>query len=597
MSPSRVPFSVPRSPGGRRRFLSENFAFRRQEKVFRCTGERGTSTSELFESPVRTPLGLDKTTQWDSNDSKSSGSSFLSGTDTSVRSTQTPCGKKGLVNFKSQTLDPIVTDVGIQAFHQEPFANMLSPEEVCDLVQVERFIGLGMKNSPKATFVEHSISSKRTLSDGIVYQVIIVKELYEKEQGKVNSCDCSEKVTVEMATNTEDANDEIIVIEDDSEGEELQIVKVKETKVKKEKEDQEEINLFKEKPWVNLRNKIVGKQKNQVPEPVGDTRTPYQKRTESPAEPNPCLFELNEHIQQAMLEIDAFLANKPKETQAFLPLTLNKKVSDQYNTTVKPNFDLDPELATQLEGLLSGVAFSGLGKKGAPFSSSDLGRLGQVSFNLLEIISFLMAAIAIMDEGLAEVEQHCKGKALSILKEHQPFLGSMDKACRHLVKDTLALMSTFMVRQRNILGSTFAVGIPNTYRNRILKAPLSHFDVTPKQIILSIKSECETFMHSRAFSTAVARLGNIPTFRGPKKSNKKRSQASQRGNRGQVAHFYGPSSARGGSRGSFRGVKRSGFNKNFRGFERRDRALKGLVAPRGAGNSSTGTSNAGSSQQ
>ena len=501
------------------------------------------------------------------------------------------------MNFKSQTLDPVVTDVGIQAFHKEPFANMLSSEEVCDLVQVERFIGLGMKNFPKAAFIDHSISSKRALSDGIVYQVVIIKELYEKEQVTVNSCGCADKVTAEIATNTEYGNDEVIVIEDDSEGEELEIVKVKEAKVKKEKEDQEEINLFKEKPWLNLRKKIVSKQKNQVPEPVEDTRTPYQKRTESPAEPGPCLFELNEHIQQAMLEIDSFLTNKPKETQAFLPLTLNKKVSDQYNTTVKPNFDLDPELATQLEGLLSGVAFSGLGKKAAPFSSVELGRLGQTTFNLLEIISFLMAAIAIMDEGFSEVEENCKGKALSILKEHQPFLGSMDKACRHLVRETLALMTTIMVRQRNILGSTFAVGIPNTYRNRILKAPLSHFDVTPKQIIAEVKSQCETFMQSRAFSTAVARLGNVPTFRGPKKSGKKRTQASQRGNRGQQSNFYGPSSARGGSRGAFRGVKRAGFNKNFRAFERRDRALRGLEAPRGASNASSGTSNAGNSQQ
>ena len=379
--------------------------------------------------------------------------------------------------------------------------------------------------------------------------------------------------------------------------EDLEIVKVKEAKVKREKEDQEEINMFTEKPWVNLRNKIVSKQVNQVPEPVEDTRTPYQRRTESPAEPGLCLFELNEHIRKAMTEIDTFLANKPKETQAFLPLTLNKKVSDQYNTSLKPNFDLDPELATQLEGLLSGVAFSGLGKKAASFSAVDLGRMGQVTFNLIEIISFLMAAIAILDEGFSEAEENCKGKALSILKEHQPFLGSMDKACRHLVRETLALMATIMVRQRNILGSTFAVGVPNTYRNKILKAPLSHFDVAPKQVIAEVRSQFETFMQTRAFASAVARLGNVPTFRGPKKSGKKRTQAANRGNRGQQSNFYGPSSSRGGSRGAFRGVKRASFNKNFRAFERRDRALRGLEAPRGASNSSSGTSNAGNSRQ
>ena len=79
---------------------------------------------------------MDKSTQWDSNDSKSSGSSFLSGTDTTSRSTQTPCGKKGLVNIKSQTLDPIMSDFGVQAFHKEPFAGLLSTEEVCDLARL-----------------------------------------------------------------------------------------------------------------------------------------------------------------------------------------------------------------------------------------------------------------------------------------------------------------------------------------------------------------------------------------------------------------------------------------------------------------------------
>ena len=154
-----------------------------------------------------------------------------------------------------------------------------------------------------------------------------------------------------------------------------------------------------------------------------------------------------------------------------------------------------------------------------------------------------------------------------------------------------------MVKQRSILGSTFSAGLPNSFRNKVLKSPLSHFDVTPKQIITDVKNQCETFMQSRAFSTAVARLGNIPTFRGPKKSSKKRTQASHRGNRGQLSNFYGPSSARGGSRGAFRGVKRAGFNKNFRAFERRDRALRGLEAPRGASNASSGTSNAGNSRQ
>ena len=234
---------------------------------------------------------------------------------------------------------------------------------------------------------------------------------------------------------------------------------------------------------------MVSMQRNQTPIEVPDDRTPYQRRTESPAEPSLCLLEINDHIRRAMEEIDEFLRNKPRDTQAFLPLALGKRISEQYSSFLKPNFDLDPELATRLEGLLSGVAFSGLSKKSASVSTGELGKLGQTSFNIVEMTSFLMSAIAIMDEGLSKVEGKCKGSALSILQEHKPFLGSMDKACRHLVKEALALMATFMVKQRSILGSSFAAGVPNTFRNKILRSPLAHFDVTPKEVQEEVKSQ------------------------------------------------------------------------------------------------------------
>ena len=95
--------------------------------------------------------------------------------------------------------------------------------------------------------------------------------------------------------------------------------------------------MFKEKPWTNLRKKIVSKQGNQSPEPVVDNRTPYQMRTESPVEPGLCLLEINEHITKAMEEVDLFLKNKPRDTQAFLPLALTKRVSEQYSSSLKPN--------------------------------------------------------------------------------------------------------------------------------------------------------------------------------------------------------------------------------------------------------------------
>ena len=133
------------------------------------------------------------------------------------------------------------------------------------------------------------------------------------------------------------------------------------------------------------------------------------------------------------------------------------------------------------------MAFSRLGKKTASFKSSELGKMGQSPFKLIEIISFLMASTAIMDEGLATVEEKSKGSALTTLQEYKPFLESMDKACRHLVKESLAIMATIMVRQRSILGSTFAAGVPNTFRNKILKSPLSHFEVSPKEILSKVR--------------------------------------------------------------------------------------------------------------
>ena len=317
-----------------------------------------------------------------------------------------------------------------------------------------------------------------------------------------------------------------------------------------------------------------------------DNRTPYQIRTEAPMEPGLCLLEINDHIKKAMGEIDEFLRNRSRDTQAFLPLSLSKKVTEHYGSSIKPNFDLDPELATQLEGLLSGVAFSGLGKKAASFSSVDLGRMGQVTFNIVEIISFLMASIAIMDEGLTAAEEKSKGPALSILQEHKPFLGSMDKACRHLIKETLALMATIMVRQRSILGSTFSAGLPNSFRNKVLKSPLAHFDVTPSQVMSDVKNQYDSFIQNRAFASAVARLGNVPAVRGAKKSGKKRLSSANRGGRGQPNRYLGSfSSSRGVTRGTLRGVRRATF-KNVRGFARRDRALRDIEAPRGRASTS-----------
>ena len=93
-----------------------------------------------------------------------------------------------------------------------------------------------------------------------------------------------------------------------------------------------------------------------------------------------------------------------------------------------------------------------------------------------------------------------------------------------------------MVKQRSILGSSFAAGVPNTFRNKILRSPLSHFDVTPKEVLEEVKSQYENFIQNRAFTTAIARLGsvNVSKFKSAKKTVRNKVTVLSRGvSRGQ----------------------------------------------------------------
>ena len=48
----------------------------------------------------------------------------------------------------------------------------------------------------------------------------------------------------------------------------------------------------------------------------------------------------------------------------------------------------------------------------------------------------MMAAIDVIEEGLEGVAGRIKGPALRLLMEYRPFLGSVDKACRHITKES-----------------------------------------------------------------------------------------------------------------------------------------------------------------
>ena len=136
-----------------------------------------------------------------------------------------------------------------------------------------------------------------------------------------------------------------------------------------------------------------------------------------------------------------------------------------------------------------------------------------------------------------------------------------------------SLIATFMARQRSILGASIAAGVPNTFKHKRLKSPLARFEVAPNDIMEDVKRQFDAFIQNKAFSTAVAKLGNPNKFKSSKKTVRKVTVLSRGGNRG--LSFRGTAAARGNNRGALRGVRKaSGFSKNARGYMRRDRALR-----------------------
>ena len=173
----------------------------------------------------------------------------------------------------------------VQAFEEDPWSGLLSKQEICDMIKVDQMVGLGMRDHPEAMFDSHSVTSKRVILNGVVYQVIVLKEKYvqETEITKVVEIPSKEKVQEivqekEVVNSKEDTSPlekdlelveeivEVIEIEDDEQDVNVkEPLKSEKDKVKEEKEEddvrfEEEISSFKEKPWSNLRKKIVDTQ-------------------------------------------------------------------------------------------------------------------------------------------------------------------------------------------------------------------------------------------------------------------------------------------------------------------------------------------------
>ena len=144
--------------------------------------QTGSGDSESEKSKVR-----DATSQWDFEDSKRARS--LSGFP--------PASKPMAVQTEGlrSSGNPIFRDrttqtshgksnksVGLQAFEEDPWSGLLSRQEICEMVKIDKLVGLGYKERPQAKFEEHSVTSKRMILEGVVYQVVIVKEMYVEEK-------------------------------------------------------------------------------------------------------------------------------------------------------------------------------------------------------------------------------------------------------------------------------------------------------------------------------------------------------------------------------------------------------------------------------
>ena len=178
--------------------------------------------------------------------------------------------------------------------------------------------------------------------------------------------------------------------------------------------------------------------------------------------------------------------------------------------------------------------------------------------------------------------------------EYKPFLGSVDKACRHIIREALALMSTFMIKQRNVLASCLSTGLPKMFKSKLLKAPLTTFEVAPSEIFKEIKREYDSFIQQRAFAKAVASVGSGNRYSTVSRTFKRKITVMSRGSRGRGLSGFQRGSflnrgGRGQTRGALRGVRRASMSGRVaRGFDRRDRAIGHLDSQsRGSANVAT----------
>ena len=229
ISTSRVSPLIPKSPARRKRWLSDSFSFAKpQGKVFRAAGGERTRDLVKCESQGETKASSSVGTQWDLQDAIRAGSFLIERSETRSQATQIEFDLLKPCETGSQTIEPYAVDFGAQAFEDEPFEGLLSRQEVCDLINVDRFIGLGMKDQPDAEYQNHTLISKRCMNQGVVYQVIIIKEQYMPRETTVDKAEKATATMVEKEQASKEASKVIDLTDTQEEDktEEIEIVQL-----------------------------------------------------------------------------------------------------------------------------------------------------------------------------------------------------------------------------------------------------------------------------------------------------------------------------------------------------------------------------------
>ena len=106
-----------------------------------------------------------------------------------------------------------------------------------------------MKDQPNAEYDNHTLISKRCMSQGVIYQVIIIKEQYVPRKHSVATSDKATATIVETEQGSTEVNKVIdLTIQDEDKTEEIEIVQVVDKKAISKEEKPKKISIKEEKP-------------------------------------------------------------------------------------------------------------------------------------------------------------------------------------------------------------------------------------------------------------------------------------------------------------------------------------------------------------